>query len=78
MKSKQVKSEQEVTMHWHDRLSLKDSTCSSAISSLLGEKLEESSEMKEAEAEVEYQDKVDLAIHVAFPLRDDQRAKLAA
>ncbi len=31
-----------------------------------------------AEAEVEYQDKVDLAIDVAFPLRDDQRAKLAA
>ena len=31
-----------------------------------------------AEAEVEYQDKVDLAIHVAFPLRDDQRTKLAA
>ncbi len=30
-----------------------------------------------AEAEVEYQDKVDIAIHVAFPLRDDQRAKLA-
>ena len=30
-----------------------------------------------AEAEVEYQDKVDLAIHVAFPLRDDQRTKLA-
>jgi len=30
-----------------------------------------------AEAEVEYQDKVDLAIDVAFPLRDDQRAKLA-
>jgi isoleucyl-tRNA synthetase len=31
-----------------------------------------------AEAEVEYQDKVDLAIDAAFPLRDDQRAKLAA
>ena len=31
-----------------------------------------------AEAEVEYQDKVDLAIDVAFPLRDDQRTKLAA
>jgi isoleucyl-tRNA synthetase len=31
-----------------------------------------------AEAEVEYQDKVDLAIDVAFPLREDQRAKLAA
>ena len=31
-----------------------------------------------AEAEVEYQDKVDLAVHVAFPLRDDQRTKLAA
>ncbi len=31
-----------------------------------------------AEAEVEYQDKVDLAIDVAFPLRDDQRAKFAA
>jgi isoleucyl-tRNA synthetase len=30
-----------------------------------------------AEAEVEYQDKVDLAIDVAFPLRDDQRARLA-
>jgi isoleucyl-tRNA synthetase len=30
-----------------------------------------------AEAEVEYQDKVDLAIDVAFPLRDDERAKLA-
>jgi isoleucyl-tRNA synthetase len=31
-----------------------------------------------AEAEVEYQDKVDLAVDVAFPLRDDQRARLAA
>ena len=31
-----------------------------------------------AEAEVEYQDKVDFAVDVAFPLRDDQRAKLAA
>jgi isoleucyl-tRNA synthetase len=31
-----------------------------------------------AEAEVEYQDKVDLAVDVAFPLREDQRAKLAA
>ncbi|MGZ8255783.1 MAG: isoleucine--tRNA ligase, partial [Burkholderiaceae bacterium] len=31
-----------------------------------------------AEAEVEYQDKVDLAIDVAFPLRDDERARLAA
>ncbi len=30
-----------------------------------------------AEAEVEYMDKVDLAIDVAFPLRDDQRARLA-
>jgi len=30
-----------------------------------------------AEAEVEYQDKVDLAIDVAFPLRDDQRQQLA-
>ena len=30
-----------------------------------------------AEAEVEYQDKVDLAVDVAFPLRDDERAKLA-
>jgi isoleucyl-tRNA synthetase len=30
-----------------------------------------------AEAEVEYQDKVDLAIDVAFPLRDDERPKLA-
>ena len=30
-----------------------------------------------AEAEVEYQDKVDLAIDVAFALRDDQRDKLA-
>ena len=31
-----------------------------------------------AEAEVEYQDKVDFAVDVAFPLRDDQRTKLAA
>jgi isoleucyl-tRNA synthetase len=31
-----------------------------------------------AEAEVEYQDKVDLAVDVAFPLRDDERQKLAA
>ena len=31
-----------------------------------------------AEAEVEYQDKVDPAIDVAFPLRDDQRMQLAA
>ncbi len=31
-----------------------------------------------AEAEVEYQDKVDLAVDVAFPLRDDERSKLAA
>ena len=31
-----------------------------------------------AEAEVEYQDKVDLAVDVAFPLREDERAKLAA
>ena len=31
-----------------------------------------------AEAEVEYQDKVDLAVDVAFPLRDDERGKLAA
>jgi len=31
-----------------------------------------------AEAEVEYQDKVDLAIDVAFPLREDERPKLAA
>ncbi|MGH6622499.1 MAG: isoleucine--tRNA ligase, partial [Burkholderiaceae bacterium] len=31
-----------------------------------------------AEAEVEYQDKVDLAIDVAFALRDDERAALAA
>jgi isoleucyl-tRNA synthetase len=31
-----------------------------------------------AEAEVEYQDKVDLAIDVTFPLRDDERPKLAA
>jgi isoleucyl-tRNA synthetase len=31
-----------------------------------------------AEAEVEYQDKVDLAIDVGFPLRDDHRPKLAA
>ncbi len=31
-----------------------------------------------AEAEVEYLDKVDLAVDVAFPLRDDQRDKLAA
>lgn len=31
-----------------------------------------------AEAEVEYQDKVDLAVDVAFPLRDGERAKLAA
>ena len=30
-----------------------------------------------AEAEVEYQDKVDLAIDVAFPLREDERARLA-
>ena len=30
-----------------------------------------------AEAEVEYQDKVDLAIDVAFPLRDDERPRLA-
>ncbi len=30
-----------------------------------------------AEAEVEYMDKVDLAIDVAFPLRDDERARLA-
>ena len=30
-----------------------------------------------AEAEVEYQDKVDLAVDVAFPLRDDERPKLA-
>jgi isoleucyl-tRNA synthetase len=30
-----------------------------------------------AEAEVEYQDKVDLAIDVTFPLRDDERPKLA-
>jgi isoleucyl-tRNA synthetase len=30
-----------------------------------------------AEAEVEYQDKVDLAIDVAFPLSDDERPKLA-
>jgi isoleucyl-tRNA synthetase len=30
-----------------------------------------------AEAEVEYQDKVDLAIDVAFPLREDERQKLA-
>ena len=30
-----------------------------------------------AEAEVEYQDKVDLAVDVAFPLRDDQRTQLA-
>ncbi len=28
-----------------------------------------------AEAEVEYQDKVDLAVDVAFPLRDDQRGE---
>jgi isoleucyl-tRNA synthetase len=31
-----------------------------------------------AEAEVEYLDKVDLAIDVAFPLRDDERARVAA
>ena len=31
-----------------------------------------------AEAEVEYQDKVDLAVDVAFPLREDERTKLAA
>ncbi len=31
-----------------------------------------------AEAEVEYYDKVDLAVDVAFPLRDDERVKLAA
>jgi isoleucyl-tRNA synthetase len=31
-----------------------------------------------AEAEVEYQDKVDLAVDVAFALRDDQRGRLAA
>ena len=31
-----------------------------------------------AEAEVEYQDRVDLSVDVAFPLRDDERAKLAA
>ena len=31
-----------------------------------------------AEAEVEYQDKVDLAVDVAFPLREDERAKLAS
>ena len=31
-----------------------------------------------AEAEVEYQDKVDLAVDVAFPLREDECAKLAA
>jgi isoleucyl-tRNA synthetase len=31
-----------------------------------------------AEAEVEYQDKVDLAVDVAFPLRDDERGRLAA
>ncbi|HET9023313.1 MAG TPA: isoleucine--tRNA ligase, partial [Burkholderiaceae bacterium] len=30
-----------------------------------------------AEAEVEYQDKVDLAVDVAFPLRDDERPRLA-
>ncbi len=30
-----------------------------------------------AEAEVEYLDKVDLAVDVAFPLRDDERGKLA-
>jgi isoleucyl-tRNA synthetase len=30
-----------------------------------------------AEAEVEYMDKVDLAIDVGFPLRDDERARLA-
>ena len=30
-----------------------------------------------AEAEVEYQDKVDLAVDVAFPLSDDQRTQLA-
>jgi isoleucyl-tRNA synthetase len=30
-----------------------------------------------AEAEVEYQDKVDLAIDVAFPLREDERPRLA-
>jgi isoleucyl-tRNA synthetase len=31
-----------------------------------------------AEAEVEYEERVDLAIDVAFPLRDDERPKLAA
>jgi isoleucyl-tRNA synthetase len=31
-----------------------------------------------AEAEVEYMDRVDLAVDVAFPLRDDERPKLAA
>jgi isoleucyl-tRNA synthetase len=31
-----------------------------------------------AEAEVEYQDKVDVAVDVAFPLRDDQRDLLAS
>jgi isoleucyl-tRNA synthetase len=31
-----------------------------------------------AEAEVEYQDKVDLAVDVAFPLREDERARLAS
>ena len=31
-----------------------------------------------AEAEVEYQDRVDLAVDVAFPLRDDERQKVAA
>ncbi len=31
-----------------------------------------------AEAEVEYQDRVDLAVDVAFPLRDDERGKLAS
>jgi isoleucyl-tRNA synthetase len=31
-----------------------------------------------AEAEVEYQDKVDFAVDVAFPLRDDERGRLAA
>ena len=31
-----------------------------------------------AEAEVEYQDRIDLAIDVAFPLRDDERARIAA
>ena len=31
-----------------------------------------------AEAEVEYQDKVDLAVNVAFPLREDQRGRFLA